>query len=279
MIVDLNEQNIQQTLIEGSKNGRVIIFAYDGEDPKMPTLEALLNEKFNSLDSKITLAKGNLRTCQVLAQMLPIQALPALLVLENGAIKDMIQGPEAENPEAFLAKFLPQADEAIYDEALKLFNDKNYTSALSKLDEAIALKNKALYRLTKADIYIRQNKLTEADTIIKAMTMEDQLDTGDYYKSIVSAYALAEKAVANSPIEDLKKKVDENPDNLDLRIELALQYNQLNQKVEALEQLYYILKKDLNYKDVKKTYLEIIETLGADSNSSKFRKKLYTLMY
>ena len=279
MIVELNEQNLQQTIIDGSKNNCVIIFAYDGEDPKMTSLEALLNEKFSSVSCNVTLAKANLRAYPALAQMLPIRALPTFLAVENGAIKDMVEGPKAENPEAFLAPYLPQADQALYNDALNFFNEKNYTSALSKLDEAIAIKNKALYRVTKADIYIRQNNLPAADEIIKNVTMEEQLDVGDYYKSVVSAYALAEKAVAESPIEDLKNKVAEDPENLDLRIDLALQFNQLNQKTEALDQLYYILKKDLNYKDVKKTYLEIIETLGADSAASRYRKKLYTLMY
>ena len=195
MIVELNEQNLQQTIIDGSKNNCVIIFAYDGEDPKMTSLEALLNEKFSSVSCNVTLAKANLRAYPALAQMLPIRALPTFLAVENGAIKDMVEGPKAENPEAFLASYLPQADQALYNDALNFFNEKNYTSALSKLDEAIAIKNNALYRVTKADIYIRQNNLPAADEIIKNVTMEEQLDVGDYYKRRVSAYTLAERAV------------------------------------------------------------------------------------
>ena len=43
--------------------------------------------------------------------------------------------------------------------------------------------------------------------------------------------------------------------------------------------LFTKLKEDLNKEEVKKTFLDILNTMNGDKAQSRYRRKLYTLMY
>ncbi len=278
MIVDITLENAQDTIVGGSADKNVIVYMFDPEDPKTAALTSTLSMQVGESPS-LLLAKVDLRKTPQLARMLPIGALPALVVIRNGQIAGQLEGDEAYDPKDFVQKFLPQEDELLYQSACELLKEEKLDGALEKIQQALAIKNAASYRMTQADIYIRQNRLEEAQTLIDGLTMEEQLDVGDYYNTLQSALNLAKQAVADSPIEDLKKQVEADPDNLDLKIELAVQYNKLNQKTPALDQLLEVLRKDLNYANAKQTYLDILETMGSSSVVSSYRRQLYTLMY
>jgi putative thioredoxin len=279
MIIEIDRTNVQSTIIEGSVDRYVVVYLFDPQDEKTGALTSSLEFQIGE-NQTITLAKVNLRETPELSRMLPISALPSLIVIRDGQMVDRLEGDDAYTSSSeFIKKFLPQEDELLYQDAAEHLKNERLDAAMEKIAAAIAIKDKALYRLTKADILIKQNKLEEAEGIISGLSMQEQLDNDDYYKNLQSTLSLAKQAAADSPIEDLKKQAEEDPDNLELKIELAVQYNKLNQKTEALDQLYEVLKKDLNYKDAKKTYLDILETMGSSSTVSGYRRKLYTLMY
>ena len=279
MIVEINRTNVQSTIVDGSVGRYVIVYSFDPEDAKTSALTSSLSVQIGDSES-ITLAKVNLRETPELSRMLPISALPSLIVIRDGKMVDSLEGDEAyTGADTFVKKFQPKEDELLYMDAADSLKNEKLDTAMEKIQAAIAMNDIALYRLTKAEILIKQNKLEDAEAIIGNLSMQEQLDNDDYYKTLLSTLSLAKQAVADSPIEDLKKQAEADPDNLELKIELAVQYNKLNQKTEALDQLYTVLRKDLNYGEAKKTYLDILETMGSSATVSGYRRKLYTLMY
>lgn len=281
MIVEITPQNLQETILNNSSSKGIVIYIYNPNDPNAEQFTNTLTATVGT-ESTVTIAKVDITNpeLQGLAYQLQISELPALAVVANGRVTNMLQGDDAiKSYKTLIDPLMPQKDEILYKEALDNFNDKNYNGALTKIDEAIEINPLPLYKATKADVYVKQNKFEEAENIINSLTMQDKLDITDYVNSLISAIALGKKSLDDSPIEELKQKVNADPNNFDLKIELAMQYNKINQKNEALDCLYEILKKDLNYKDAKKTYLEIIATMGANADSSKYRRKLYSLMY
>lgn len=279
MIVEINRTNVQSTIVDGSVGRYVIVYSFDPEDAKTSALTSSLSVQIGDSES-ITLAKVNLRETPELSRMLPISALPSLIVIRDGKMVDSLEGDEAyTGADTFVKKFQPKEDELLYRDAADSLKNEKLDTAMEKIQAAIAMNDIALYRLTKAEILIKQNKLEDAEAIIGNLSMQEQLDNDDYYKTLLSTLSLAKQAVADSPIEDLKKQAEADPDNLELKIELAVQYNKLNQKTEALDQLYTVLRKDLNYGEAKKTYLDILETMGSSATVSGYRRKLYTLMY
>ncbi len=283
MITDItrsNIQDVQKILIEGSQDRNVIIFMYDSDEPKSEGLKAKLSLLAGN-DSATSLVNVNLRETPELAQMLPVRDLPSLMVIRSGKLLGSLEGPGAYEPDEFVKKFLPKEDELLHSEARKLLEEGNLEGALDRVDRALASSGKdpVQYRLTRADVLIKLNRLDEAEGILQAMTIEDQLDGGDYYSTLQSTLSLARQALADSPVEELKKRLEQEPDNVELIIELAAQYNSLNQKTDALDLLLRVLRKDVSHQDAKKTYLDILETMGSSPVVSAYRRKLYTLMY
>mgnify|MGYP002625119066 CR=1 FL=1 len=269
MITDItrsNIQDVQKILIEGSQDRNVIIFMYDSDEPKSEGLKAKLSLLAGN-DSATSLVNVNLRETPELAQMLPVRDLPSLMVIRSGKLLGSLEGPGAYEPDEFVKKFLPKEDELLHSEARKLLEEGNLEGALDRVDRALASSGKdpVQYRLTRADVLIRLNRLDEAEGILQAMTMEDQLGGGDYYNTLQSTLSLARQALADSPVEELKKRLE--------------QYNSLNQKTDALDLLLRVLRKDVSHQDAKKTYLDILETMGSSPVASAYRRKLYTLMY
>ena len=73
-----------------------------------------------------------------------------------------------------------------------------------------------------------------------------------------------------------------NPDDLDVRHQLAVQYTNGGQFREALENLVTILQQDLNHADgaTKKLLLDTIASLGkGDPLAAEYQRKLYSLLY
>jgi len=71
-----------------------------------------------------------------------------------------------------------------------------------------------------------------------------------------------------------------NPDDLAIKVKLAVQLQQANQIEEALELILSVLYKDLHFGDAKKLTLDMINALpDGDPLKSTFRRKVYGLLY
>ena len=280
MLVQITMDNVQQEIIAQSQEAPVIVLIYHSQDPEQTALTQKVTNFLENSTNHVALVDLNVPGLDALAYQFQLMALPAIAVVDHSRVTGIIQGDEvAAGYEKLLDPYLPKKDALLADEAQALLLQNQDNVALAKINEALELNNLAKYRLIKAEIFIKTNQLEEAKTLLDSLSMQEQLDEKDYYNTLCSSLELAQKTVDNSPIEDLKKQLENDPDNLDLKIEIALQFNQLNNKVEALNYLYQVLKQDLNYKDTKKTYLDILATMAASPVASKFKRMLYSLLY
>ena len=63
-------------------------------------------------------------------------------------------------------------------------------------------------------------------------------------------------------------------------MELSNLLNEAGRKEEALEALFTILKKDLNFDEAKPNFLAVIASLpDGDALAAKYRRKLYSILY
>lgn len=280
MLVQITMDNVQQEIIAQSQEAPVIVLIYHSQDPEQTALTQKVTNFLENSTNHVALVDLNVPGLDAIAYQFQLMALPAIAVVDHSRVTGIIQGDEvAAGYEKLLDPYLPKKDALLADEAQALLLQNQDNAALAKINEALELNNLAKYRLIKAEIFIKTNQLEEAKTLLDSLSMQEQLDEKDYYNTLCSSLELAQKTVDNSPIEDLKKQLENDPDNLDLKIEIALQFNQLNNKVEALNYLYQVLKQDLNYKDTKKTYLDILATMAASPVASKFKRMLYSLLY
>ena len=83
-----------------------------------------------------------------------------------------------------------------------------------------------------------------------------------------------------SEIKEKQSQVEKYPNDLDLKIELSQLLNDAGRKEEALETLFSVLKRDLNFNDAKASFLAIIASLpDGDALAAKYRRKLYSILY
>ena len=80
----------------------------------------------------------------------------------------------------------------------------------------------------------------------------------------------------------LEQQLSADPDNLELRCQLAVQYTSSGQYKEAMEYLVGVLTIDREHADgaTKKALLDTIASLGkGDPLAVEFQRKLYSLLY
>ena len=123
------------------------------------------------------------------------------------------------------------------------------------------------------------NRLDEAEALLKTIPLAEQ---DALYQQLVSQLALKRTAAKTPEIDTLEKALANEPDNLDIKMQLAIQYQQEQQARKALELLIQILKTDKNYKngEAKKTILDIFKSLGSgDPLVTEFQRQLFSLLY
>lgn len=280
-IVDVTMENAQQVLIEESMQRPVLVdFWADWCAPcknLMPVLEALANEYAGGF----LLAKVNADEQQQIASQFGVRSLPTVVLMQNGQPVDGFQGAQAEpQVRELLEKYLPKPWDALLQQAAPLLQEEQWAEALELLRQAYELSSQDVaIGKTLARVYLELNRSSDAESIISSIPMAEQ---DAQYEQLVALLELKQNAAKSPEVTALEQALSSDPDNIDLQLQLAVQYSQHQHSVEALELLLGMLRKDINCKDgeVKKTALDIIAALGkADPLAIKFQRQVFSLMY
>ncbi|WP_152625413.1 thioredoxin [Cellvibrio sp. OA-2007] len=280
-IVDITLDNAQQFLIDESFNRPVVVdFWADWCGPcknLMPVLEKLANEYAGAF----LLAKVNADDQQMIASQFGVRSLPTVMVMQDGQPIDGFTGalPEMQVRE-LLAKYLPKAWEAPLDQAQALMAAENFADALPLLREAHeASQQLASIALLMAQCHVALNRIDNAEAILSTIKMTDQ---DAYYEQLTAQIALKKQAAKTPELAALENAYAEAPQDLTLRYQLALQYQQESLYRPALEHLLDIIRVERNFAEgeARKTFTAIIAVLGkADPLAIEFQRKLFTLLY
>jgi len=280
-VVEITYENAQQYLIDESMQRPVLVdFWADWCAPckvLMPLLEKLANE----YDGDFLLAKLNAEQLGDIASQFGVRSLPTVVVMKEGRPVDAFQGalPEAEIRK-FLDKHLPKPWERKLAAGGEILQAGNAEEALPLLREAYSESGQqaaAALLLAQACLQLRQ--LQEARAMLDAIKLQDQ---DIHYNQLVAQLELMEESSKTPEIRELEEKLNNDPDNLELAYELAVQFSQNNHEREALELLYGILQKNREFRDggARKVYLDILAALGKGNPLAiEFQRKIYTLLY
>jgi putative thioredoxin len=280
MIVTITPENFRAELIDASRQKAIAVFFYANQIPECFPMEQQLTQLIGPSNPMVTLAKVDVADPQLqsLAVQLGLQGLPAVVIFQNGQPVDALMGPQDPVAiENMLAKYLPKEDDTLYAEGLQLLENGDAGAAYSVLKKAQQLAPQR-YEITTAlaDACVKSARLEEAQLTLDSIpnVYEDSA-----YQQVKSALDLAQQASDSPEIRSLEAQLALEPENTQLKQDLAIQYSQAGRKQEALDVLFAILSRDLNFGDARKTYLDILATMGSDPLVSQYRKKLYTLLY
>ena len=247
-IVNIDETNAAQLLIEESNNRPVVVdFWADWCEPckvLMPLLEKIANE----YQGAFLLAKVNADEQQAITQQFGVRSLPTVMVIKDGQPVDGFTGaqPEAE-VRKLLEKFLPKPWDALLITAQEFMQAGDFASALAPLRQAWDESGQQ-YEITVTYVHalIECLRLDEAQKILADIRLADR----DAAHEQLTAQLEIKREAAKSPeIEALEAQLAGDPENLDVRRQLAVQYTNAGLHKEAMEHLLGVLQKDLNHAD------------------------------
>ena len=286
-MIDITLENFQQVIIDESKNKLVLVSFWADQVPESIAMRDSLAAKVAPFAEHMILASVDCQTQGQIAQQFGIRGLPTAILVKESQPLDGLSGPQDEATiSAFLDKYLPKAEDLLLQQAQSLLIENKVVEALKVISQAYQENNeRADIKLVLADTMLQTGKIDEARALLETILMVDQ---DSYYQALVAKLELADEA-ANSPeIQALEVQLKANPNDVTLTQQLAAQYNQVNRNEEALALLFALVRssgamtEDGSNPAVKsrELLLDILKSLpDGDLLATKYRRKLYTLMY
>lgn len=281
-IQDITADNAQALLIEESFNRPVLIdFWADWCAPcknLMPILEKLADE----FQGQFLLAKVNADEQQMIASQFGVRSLPTVMIMKDGQPVDGFAGAQPEPAiREMLEKYLPSPVELLLQEVAPLLAAEDFAAALAQLKPAYeSFGQDAKIAFPLAECLIELKRFDDAQAILDGLKLVDQQSS--QYEALVAKLELAREAKKSPEIAALEAELAASPDDADLKLKLAVQYHQQDYHGQALEMLFSVIQKNLNYADgeAKKLYLDILATMEkSDPLAVEYQRKLYTLLY
>lgn len=282
-IIELTAESFQQVISETAPETLIALYFHTQQAPECASMTPMLEAKAAQYAEHLLLAKLNCDVEQALAsqlaQQIGLQGIPAILLLKGGAPVDMLPGPQTQEAlDAAFEKHLPNAEDLLVTQAQQFLSQGNYSEAYTKAKQAYdANAQNSKVKLILADICLNIQKVDDAEALLATIPMIDQ---DAYFNNLKAKIELAQEAKDSPEIQQLETEVAKDENNFEAKVKLAVQYDQVGRKEEALESLFTVLQKDLAFGDARKMYLDVIATLPeGDELAGKYRRKLYSILY
>jgi putative thioredoxin len=278
-VVDITPENFQQVILQDSQTQVVMVeFWAEGYEPSQQLAPVLANvaAKFSV---NLIHARVDCQQQQEIAGQFGVQNLPTVILVKEGQPIDGFTGVQTEAEIiATFEKHLPKPEDALYEQAVEMVSAGDYQQAYTVLKQAHDMNTqRADIKLLLADCQVELGQIKQAKALLETIGLVDQ---DALYNSILGKIELAEQAADSPEIKALQQQLTQNPDDLEIKVKLAVQLQQANQIEEALQLILSVLYKDLNFGEAKKLTLDMINALpDGDPLKSKYRRKVYGLLY
>ncbi len=256
-------------VIEASKEVPIIVDFWAPWCEPCKQLGPQLEKLVRQVGGLVRMVKVNIDENQDLAAQMRIQSIPMVYAFSQGQPVDGFQGAV---PESQLKEFIGRltdgaklpADAALEEaEAALEAGDVESASAIFAQvlgqDDASGPAIAGLIRCTTAT-----GEYDHARQIIDGLTPELQKDTA--VTAAVAALELAEQSGTSdaSATEELVAQLEANPDNHQVRLDLAVALYGAGQSEQAIEELVEIIRRDVTWNDdaARTQLLKIFEALG-----------------
>ena len=293
IIQDIDTSNFINKVIEESKKNPVIVDFWATWCNPCKQLTPILEKVVLQMNGKVKLVKVDIDQNQSLAQQMQIQSVPTVLAFFEGKPINGFAGMKSEEE---VLNFITEvatlsghsSDDlknisSLLDEAEKKLQEKDYEAAIdefsSLLGESIpkGLIVRAISGLGKC--YIGLNQFKELTELIN--TLEDNIKKESEIIELIKSKDYLENMDVQEDSE-LEKKFKKNPNDLNIRYELAKSQIINKDYSEAINNLLFIIEKNKGWKDnkAKTELLNIFSLLGdSDPLTMEGRSRLSNLIF
>ncbi len=278
-IIEVNPQNFQTEVAEKSKDTPVLLEFYAEGAEQGAAVSELLNRLANEYQGKFILARVNIQENAPLVQQLGVRTLPTIKIIFQGQIAGEIEGPVDEQQlRNALEQLTMSPMERVKEQIDVMIAQGDRKNAIAMLQQVITEepKNFALH-VELCDLLIMEGEVNDARQILDALPD----DTAGIEKP-KSRLEFIEKAGDLPAVGELQSSVESSPDDLQLRLNLAIRLVVDDQIEQALEELLTIVKKDKTWEDelARKTMIQVFNMLGKGNDlATSYRRKMFTFLH
>ena len=278
-VIDVTLENFPSEVVEKSKQTPVLLEFYADDAEPSRVLAPVLMRLAEQYQGKFILGRVNIADNPPLVQQLGVRTLPTLKLIVNGQVAQNLEGPQDE---AKLRSLLDQVTispiEKVREQINMLLEDGNRQAAIKMLQEVIA-NEPTNYRMHAelCDLLIMEGRADEAKQILDALP--EDTDGIDKPRSRLEFIALVGELPS---LEEMLNSIEKNPDDLQLRFNIAIA-QVVNDEIElALENLLMLMQKDLSFEDEisRKTMIKIFSLLGKGNElATRYRRQMFSLLH
>ncbi|WP_372612001.1 thioredoxin [Aquicoccus sp.] len=288
-VFDVTEANFMEKVVEASKEVPVIVDFWAPWCGPCKTLGPALEEAVNKARGAVKMAKVNIDENQMIAGQLRIQSIPTVYAFWNGQPVDGFQGAV---PPSEIQSFIDRVVEAAggdasggLDEAVAAAEEMLAEGAAVDAAQTFAAilqedpQNAAAYGgLARA--HIAMDDLDQAEAILNGAPIE--ISKKPELEAAHAQLDLARKATNAGPVDELKARVEADPDNHQARLDLAQALHAKGEVQEAVDQLLELFRRDREWNDgaAKQLLFTIFDALPPqDPIALNGRRRLSSMIF
>ena len=287
LIKDSTTKTFAVDVVEASKSVPVIVDFWAPWCGPCKTLGPVIEKVVREAKGKVKLVKVDIDQSPEIATQMRVQSIPAVFAFVDGRPVDGFMGAVPESQvRQFVNRLSSMGSRAEQiEQALKMARDgfaaKDFNAVhdiTSQILEAEPTTIEAYALKARAEMELQQ--LEAAQATLAACPADKQSDT-----NIISAKAALDlrlHPVDTSGIGKLEAAIVSNPNDYESRLELASLLNGTGKRIEAVDQLVYVIKKDRTFKDdaARKQLVSYFEAWGPkDEATLAGRRKLSAVLF
>jgi putative thioredoxin len=281
-ITDVTNDTFDTAVIEQSKHVPVLVdYWADWCGPcqmQMPVLKKLVED----YDGKFVLAKVNTDEQRELARAHGIRSLPTMRVYKNGEMVEEILAAQSESTlRILLDRYIERESDAIRVRAQEAWQQGRHDEALGLLQKAcVAEPDNHQLTLAYAELKMRQGLLDDAAELIASLPRDVRDEKEASRMSALLEFAMVTRDAPS--MTELERTVEDNPDDMEARYQLAACYVLDNRMEQALEAFMQLLQRDRDFRDDagRKGLLAVFELLENEGELvNTYRRRLFNLLH
>ncbi len=281
-IIDVTETEFNEKVIEASENKLIVVDFWAPWCGPCKQLTPILEKIISKSENKITLVKINIDENQQIAAQLRIQSIPTVYAFKDKQIVNAFQGviPEGQIIE-FIEKCLGSK---INEDFSEFYNEVETAMAENKFEET---KDTLLEFISKnsdeikgicfyLECLIELKQFEEVEVFISSL--EKDMQEKDEVKQVLKKMEIVKNNSSGPNISELLDKLENEPDNIDLVLEISDKYFSIKEYENGMDLLLKNYPK--NKDSVKNKMVEFFAVLGnTDQVTIQYRKKLSQLIF
>jgi len=281
-IIDVTEAEFNDQVIEASENKLIVVDFWAPWCGPCKQLTPILEKIISKSGDKITLVKINIDENQQIAAQLRIQSIPTVYAFKDKQIVNAFQGviPEGQIIE-FIEKCLGSK---INEDFTEFYNEIESAMSENKFEE---IKHTLLEFISKnsdeikgicfyLECLIELKQFEEVDVFINSL--EKDVQEKDEVKQVLKKMEIVKNNSSGPNINNLLDKLESEPDNIDLILEISDKYFSMKEYENGMDLLLKNYPK--NKDSIKNKMVEFFTVLGnTDQITIQYRKKLSQLMF